>query len=688
MASFLTELKRRNVFRVGALYLVAGWLVLQVADVLAGLLGLPDWTLRFVAFLLMLGFPLALVFSWVYELTPEGIKRESEIDRTQSVTQQTSKKLGVATVALLAAAVTLLALDRFVGVPDVTQPIGTAAEPIPANEYSTPLPSETAAAAAKGDRRSVAVLPFANRSTREEDQFFADGMHDDLLTQLAKIGSLKVISRTSVMEYRDTTKKIPEIADELGVATVLEGGVQRAGQRVRINVQLIDAGTDEHLWAEHFDRELTAENVFDIQSEIAQKIADALQATLSPEEKAQMGRVLTHDLDALAAYSRARNLEQVVAAGDLERAQQEIDFALERDPRFAEAWALRARINTLRYWFIDPDPAYVDAAWEAIRTGRSIRPDLVDLDIAEGYYYYHGKLDYDAALALLEKAARSWPNNADLYQLMGWIRRRAGDFEGSIGNFNKSFELDPRNSLTAVGLADVYVNVNRYDDAQIWVDTALRLGPTFAYARYMQATLLVGQGAFADARRVVETTEFTFSDLPYLNWWLPLVQGDYEIALERIDFGQFAENRDRIYPPAMMRGLTLILRGDIDAGRRSLAQARSELESHDLATAGSPLFSALCLTYGGLGLAEETLSACRRAVEKEQFDAVANPNNRFAMAGGLALAGRHDDAFEFLETVLKMRARPARAVFEAEPTLRGLHDDPRFNALLDTYFAD
>lgn len=686
MASFFTELKRRNVFRVGALYLVAGWLVLQVADVLAGLLGLPDWTLRFVAFLLLLGFPLALVFSWVYELTPEGIKRESEIDRTQSVTEQTSKKLGVATVALLAAAVTLLLLDRFIGPGDVEPGEATPAPVVAGDARAVAPPGEAQESAPP--RRSIAVLPFANRSTREEDQFFADGMHDDLLTQLAKIGSLKVISRTSVMEYRDTTKKIPEIADELGVATVLEGGVQRAGQRVRINVQLIDAGTDEHLWAENFDRELTAENVFEIQSEIAQKIAGALQATLSPEEKAQMGRVLTHDLDALAAYNRARNLEQVVAAGDLERAQQEIDFALERDPRFAEAWALQARVNTLRYWFIDPDPAYIDAAWEAIRTGRSIRPDLVDLDIAEGYYYYHGKLDYDAALALLEKAARSWPNNADLYQLMGWIRRRAGDFDGSIGNFTTSFELDPRNALTAVGLADVHVNVARYDDAQAWVDTALRLGPTFAYARYMQAALLVGQGAFADARRVVETTEFTFSDLPYLNWWLPLVQGDYESALERVDFGQFAENRDRIYPPAMIRGLTLILRGDIDAGRRSLAQARSELESHDLSTAGSPLFSALCLTYGGLGLAEETLSACRSAVEKEQFDAVANPNIRFAMAGGLALAGLHDDAFELLETVLKMRARPARAVFEAEPTLRGLHDDPRFNALLDTYFAD
>jgi TolB-like protein/Tfp pilus assembly protein PilF len=686
MSRLIAELKRRNVFRVGALYLVAGWLVLQVADVLAGVLGLPDWTLRFVAFLLLLGFPLALVFSWVYELTPEGIKRESEIDRTQSVTDRTGKKLGVATVALLAAAVTLLALDKFVGPGQIVEDRAPADETSAAEadaSASGPLRADTAA-----DQRSIAVLPFANRSAREEDRFFADGMHDDLLTQLAKIGSLKVISRTSVMEYRDTTKKIPEIAGELGVATVLEGGVQRAGNRVRINVQLIDADTDEHLWAENFDRELTAENVFEIQSEIAQKIADALQATLSPEEKARIGQVLTRDLDALAAYNRARNLEQAVASGDLERAQQEIDFALERDPRFAAAWALKARINTLRYWFVDPNPAYVDAAWEAIETGRAIQPDLVELDIAESYYYYHGKLDYDSALTLLENAAKSWPSNADLQQLMGWIRRRKGDFEGSIRSFSKSFELDPRNPLTAVGLADVNLNVDRYDEARTWVDTALRLAPTFAYARYVKASMLVELGEFAEARHIIEKSEFTFFQMPYLHWWLPLAQGDYETALERVDFGEFAETRADIYLPAMVRGLTLIFRGDTDAGRESLAAARSELESRDRAAAGSPLYSALCHTYGGLGLIEEALAACRRAVETLQFDAVSNPEKHFLLAGGLALAGQNDAALQMLEDVLKMQARPSRVIFEAEPMLRGLHQDPRLKALLDTYFAD
>ena len=433
-------------------------------------------------------------------------------------------------------------------------------------------------------------------------------------------------------------------------------------------------------------RELTAENVFEIQSEIAQKIAGALQATLSPEEKAQMGRVLTHDLDALAAYNRARNLEQVVAAGDLERAQQEIDFALERDPRFAEAWALQARVNTLRYWFIDPDPAYVDAAWEAIQTGRSIRPDLVDLDIAEGYYYYHGKLDYDAALTLLEKAASSWPNNADLYQLMGWIQRRAGDFEGSIRNFTKSFELDPRNPLTAVGLADVHVNVNRYDDAQVWVDTALRLAPTFAYARFMQASLLTQRGRFAEAQRIIEQTEWTFGEVPNFNWWLPVLQGDYETALERVDFGAFTETRNDLEPPEMIRGLTLLYSGDIDAGRESLETARVQLEKRESEEPDSRVYRALCQTYGGLGLAEETLTACRRALEGEESDAVSVPGYRYQLASGLALGGQYDAALEMLESLLKMQARPARLIFDAEPSFRELRQDPRFESLLNAYY--
>jgi len=685
MPKLIEELRRRNVARVGALYLVAGWLLLQIADVLFGLLDVPGWGLRLVLGILILGFPLALVFSWVYEMTPEGIKRESEIDRTQPVTEQTSKKLGVATVALLAAAVTLLLLDRFIG-PGETDTSDASSAPVAAEEPQAIMPSAEIDDTAV-ERRSVAVLPFANRSIREEDQFFADGMHDDLLTQLAKIGSLKVISRTSVMEYRDTTKKIPQIADELGVATVLEGGVQRAGQRVRINVQLIDAATDEHVWAENFDRELTAENVFEIQSEIAQKIAGALQATLSPEEKAQIGRILTRDLDALAAYTRARNLEQQTTSGDLERAEQEIEFALERDPQFAAAWALRARINTLKYWFNVPDPAYVEAAWQAIQKGRELQPDLVELDIAEGYYYYHGKYDYDSALTLLERAIQAWPNNAEVHQLMGWITRRAGNWDASLAHLNTAFDLDPRNSLTAVGLADVNLNLHRLDKAEEWAEVALALAPTFNYAHYEKAAIEKARGNFTLARKTLEPVEATFGAISIAKWWLALVERDYQAALERADFGEYSETRRGLWPASLLRGLTLIFSGDREAGKQSLQAARSDLEARDPAKyGGGPVQVALCITYGGLGLTDHALVACERAVAEEQFDAVENPNDRVIIAWGLALAGENDAALDMIESALRMEARPTRVTLEAEPAFRELKKDPRFSELLDRYY--
>ena len=288
------ELNRRNVFRVGFAYAVVGWLVAQVADVALESFGAPDWVMKTLLFLILLGFVLALFIAWVYEMTPEGIKRESQVDRTQSVVQSTGRKLDRIIIGFLAVAVIFLLAD----------PFGHDSEPISPKATSTPVVSEPAADESAPIDKSVAVLPFAFRSNNPDDEFFAEGMHDDLLTQLAKIGSLKVISRTSVMEYKDTTKKIPQIADELGVSTIVEGGVQRSGSRIRFNAQLIDAQTDEHLWAETYNRELTAENLFDIQAEIARAIAQALHATLSPEEEANISRVLTNNLEAWESYQK------------------------------------------------------------------------------------------------------------------------------------------------------------------------------------------------------------------------------------------------------------------------------------------------------------------------------------------------------------------------------------------------
>lgn len=281
--SLFNELKRRNVFKVGIAYVVMAWLVIQVADVVLGNIDSPEWVIQVLMLFLAIGFPVALFFAWAFELTPEGVVHQSELDKSSSIAPQTGRKLNYIIISLLAVALVYFVWESRFQTND--------AAPVEASGQQN---QETV-------RPSIAVLPFDNRSNREEDQFFTDGIHDDLLTTIAKIGSMKVISRTSVMEYRDTTKKIPQIAKELGVANILEGGIQRSGNMVRINVQLIDAKTDEHLWAEIYDRELTAENLFSIQSEISKTIAEALQATLSPEEVQRIDTIATENLYALEA---------------------------------------------------------------------------------------------------------------------------------------------------------------------------------------------------------------------------------------------------------------------------------------------------------------------------------------------------------------------------------------------------
>jgi len=436
--NLFNELKRRNVFRVGIAYAVVAWLVMQFADVVLNNITAPGWVFQAIMLLLAIGFPIVLVFAWAFEMTPEGLKKEKNIDRSHSIAPRTGRKLDRAIIVFLVVALGYFVYDKFSGEPrgvagETAQSISTAQ---PAVDNSVPA----TASARSEDEKSVAVLPFAFRSSNQEDQFFAEGMHDDLLTQLAKIGSLKVISRTSVLEYKDTIKKIPEIAEELGVSTIVEGGVQRSGSRIRFNAQLIDAKTDEHLWAETYNRELTAENLFDIQAEIARAIAQALQATLSPEEEASINTALTNNLKAWEAYQRAGRLRLTQAIASMKMGITEVDHALELDPEFAAAWSLKAILLLQQYWFYDTDPATRDAAWDAIQSGRAIEPTLPELDIAEGYYHYWGYRDYEKALPFMQRASAALPNSARAHLGRAYILRRMGDWEGALAAMRRAAE--------------------------------------------------------------------------------------------------------------------------------------------------------------------------------------------------------------------------------------------------------
>ena len=303
--SFINELKRRNVFKVGIAYAVAAWLVLQLTEVLTELLEIGPEVGKIVIVLLLVGFIPALIFAWAFEMTPEGIKRDADVDRSQSVTRDTGRKLDFAIIAMLVAIAGYFIWEsRFMDRTESAQNQSSVASSNTPQPQAPPTPPGTNPSGSEAgltetlQSNAIAVLPFVNRSAQQEDAFFSDGIHDDLLTQLAKLSGLKVVSRTSMMRYRDTEKSIPEIAAELQVGTILEGGVQRAGQRIRINAQLIDVANDEHLWAETFDREMTVENIFDIQSEITRQIVQAVRGELTSEEQIKLSRIPTANLEA------------------------------------------------------------------------------------------------------------------------------------------------------------------------------------------------------------------------------------------------------------------------------------------------------------------------------------------------------------------------------------------------------
>ncbi|MBX6325568.1 MAG: hypothetical protein IRY93_05985, partial [Chthoniobacterales bacterium] len=380
MSGFFDEVKRRKVYRVAVAYVLAAAGIIQLASAAFPAWDLPNWALRLVIVLLLLGFPIALILAWAFDITAQGIRATPDVVPGTRRRRRNILMLALTGVIISAAA-------GFFLLPRV--------------------------AARKVDK-SIAVLPFENLSDQRENAYFADGIQDDILTNLSKIGDLKVISRTSVMQYRGKTISAREIGKALGVGTILEGSVRRVGNRVRVNVQLINADTDEHLWAEDYDRELT--DVFAIQSDLAQKITDALQARLSPEEKSQMAQRPTENGEAYLAFVQAHNLSNAVVDFDkLKQAEQLYERAIQLDPDFALAMA---RYSQLESWIVhdrENTPARREKARQLALRALELQPGLPEAHLAMGSWYYYGDNNYDAALKEFEIAKRGLPNESELY---------------------------------------------------------------------------------------------------------------------------------------------------------------------------------------------------------------------------------------------------------------------------------
>src|SRR5438876_2669869 len=444
--NFFAELKRRNVYKVAVAYAVVSWLLIQVATQVFPFFEIPNWAVQMVVVALVIGFPIALVLSWAFELTSEGIKRENEVDR--KVARKTGRKL-TAVVVVVAAAATGLMLFRLLH----------SQQAIEQGKQAPPAPEI--------DRKSIAVLPFENLSDDRSNAYFTDGIQDEILTRLAKIADLKVISCTSTQHYKSTPENLREIAQQLGVAHILEGSVQRSGDAVRVNVQLINAATDSHVWADTFDRKLT--DIFSVESDVAKAVADQLRAKLSGHEEQEIAAKPTDNPEAYDAYLRglAYTLKAVPSTANALGGQKYLREAVRLDPNFALSWALLSMVNSRAYGTqsLQPTVALREEARQAAETALTLQPGLGEALIATGSYYYACLKDYDTAVRYFEQARQLLPNSSRIPESLAYIARRRGDWDRSESYLQEAERLDPRNAYLITQRAGNYICLRRFPEA-------------------------------------------------------------------------------------------------------------------------------------------------------------------------------------------------------------------------------
>ena len=675
--NIFTELKRRNVYKVAVAYAVVGWLLIQVATQVFPFLEIPNWMIRLVILLTALGFPVALVIAWAFELTPEGIKRTEAADAAR---QHSRGGVWIAVVVVAATlSLGLFLLGRY------------------SAGRATPQVTETPTA--PNPQKSIAVLPFENLSEEKANAFFADGVQDEILTDLSKIADLKVISRSSVMHYRSGLERNPrKIGEELGVAHVLEGSVQRAGNRIRVNAQLIDARNDTHLWAQTYDRDLS--DVFAIQSEIAKTIADQLQAKLSPQEKSAIQRPPTSDIAAFDLYTRARNLwltawGSSTGKDDLLQAADLLNQAVARDPSFFDAWCQLA-VTEVTIYFLDWDhtPVRLTKAEVAVQTAARLRPDAGETHLALGRMRYFGYLDYKGALAELELARRSIPNDPWVVLLKGYIERRQGRWDESIRDQQRGTELDPRNTLALQQLATTYEAMRRYAEAKAVLARALAFDPNDAITRAYHA--FVDFEWKADTRplqQVIASIRATnAAAVPTIaNFWLlcALAERDAVAARDALmasganPINGISENIH--FSQAFMEGLIARSMHDEEKARAAFTTARTQQEKTIQAQADyAPAVCMLGLIDAALGQKEEALREGQRAVdllplEKDAFGGM-EIVKYFSVTA--AWAGNKDLACRQLVIATSQPSALSYGQLKLLPFWDALHSDPRFEKIV------
>ena len=664
MSGFFEELQRRKVYRVAAAYIIAAGFIIQISSAVFPAWELPNWAFRLVVVLLLIGFPITLILAWAYDVTPQGI-RATPTPSTRGSHRRRNLIMLVAIGVIISAGAGFFLLPR---------------------------------ASARKIDKSIAVLPFQNLSDEKENAYFADGMQDDILTNLSKIGDLKVISRVSVMSYRgDGARNAREIGKALGVGTLLEGSVRRIGNRVRVNVQLIDANSDEHIWAEDYDRDLT--DVFAIQTDLAQKIASSLQAKLSPNEKEQLDRQPTKDPNAYLLFIQAHDYANRPdhLRDDSIKAEELFEQAIKLDPKFAAAFAGLSMVESWIYHSFEPTQARREKARLNADESLRLEPNLPEGHLALGFSYYYGDRDYERALAEFEIAKRDLPNEAQAYMAIGAIQRRQGKWTESTANLEKAVALDPKNASMLVNLAWNYMAVRNFEAADKTVDRAIAVAPKSFAVTALKAYLAA---AWKGDLSVIEKQSAPIPEdvdpsglVTFERYWVLTLQRKFPEALAVVQ--KFPRETLITYttapaPKAFLEGNIHFLEGDKPRSQAEFEKARviSEQLLRD-----APEDPARHAQHGfilaALGRKQEAIAEGKRAVAllPESQDAFDGPRGTAALAQIYAWTGESDEAFRLLDHLLSVPNGLAVPMLKLDPAWDPLRKDPRFQALIEKYAA-
>jgi len=671
---FLTELKRRNVYRAAVAYGVVAWFLTQLTTQVFPFFEIPNSAVRFVVIALAIGFPIAMLLSWLYEFSPEGIVRTEDVHPAQarSIRRATGRILDFIIIGALLLVIAMLIVGRL------------------------PFYRQTGESISQ---KSIAVLPFENLSEDKANAYFADGIQDEILTRLSKIADLKVISRTSTQHYKSAPENLPEIARQLGVAHILEGRVQKSGDAVRVNVQLIKAANDSHLWADTFDRKLT--DIFSVESEVAKAIAEQLRAHLSGREEQEIAAKPTDNPEAYDAYLRglAYTLKTATTPANALGAQKYLREAVRLDPKFALSWALLSYVDSRGYLTesLQPTVALREEARQAAETALTLQPNLGEAVLAKGAYHYFCLKDYETAVHYFEQARQFLPNSSRIPESLAYVARRRGQWDRSEAYFIEAERLDPRNVYLLTQHAYSCICLRRFPEALRKLDQVLDIIPDDVDTLATKAGIAQAEGDLPRAAALLAPLHPNADDASALETQV------YQAILERRPEQIIPRLKEILGKPdpalgyfngelRFWLGWAQEVAGDHAGAQESWRQARSELESFLKEQPKNPsLIGDLALTNMGLGDKAAALALSERAMAANPIekDAGDGPIPIEILARVAARMGEPDRATAALQKLLSIPYEGALAanvpltpaLLRLDPMFDPLRNDPRFQKL-------